>query len=212
MTVPSHVAEAPSAELTRQWRAKGALWAALVGVITMAGCGAGLRPPPAYPWSGFGRVGCYAGPALDRMHNGSPTPGDSVATTGPWLVLDSLSVTELYGAGYKDPIRSSYMYPGSLLERRDTVERTSGDWHRVPPDSVVFDEGTVFPPVAWHFRVEEHGLSGQGVLVHDVLYRGSDGKEHRDTSRWAVQLVRISCGDVPVVRWPGVGEGAGNTS
>lgn len=63
---------------------------------------------------------------------------------------------------------------------------------------------------------EASGLSGPGVLIHDVIYRGADGMEHRDTSRWAVQLVPISCERVPLVeshggrlreRDPGANEG-----
>ena len=181
----------------------------LVGVLVAAACGPHLHAPPAYPWPGFGRIGCYSGPGLQRGYSGETTPGDAAATSGPWLVLDSLTTTELYEAGYTDPITPSFLHPASLLERQDTLERTVGTWYRVPPDSLAFDEGSTFPPVYWRFRVEGDRLRGHAVLPHDDYYRDANGEERHDISRWAVDLVAVPCREVPSVKYhrPDVSEG-----
>lgn len=132
-------------------------------------------------------------------------PPDAAAR-GPWLVLDSVSRTELRDAGYRDSeIGPPDFYPASLVERRDTLERISGTWHRVAPDSIVFEEGSVFPPVTWHLRVAADSMVGEGVLVHDVVLVETDAVTHKQTShtpvsRWAVHLRRVVCDDVPRIR------------
>lgn len=160
-------------------------------------------PPPAYPWSGFGRIGCYAGPSLTRMASTTALPPDA-EVRGPWLVLDSLSPGELRVAGYRDAdIHAGNISAGSLLERRDTIERTSGAWHRATPDSIIFEEGTTFPAVTWHFRLAPDGLVGEGVLVHDFVTVSIDtgsgtASSHLAVSRWPVHVRRIDCAAVPV--------------
>lgn len=170
---------------------------ALMGSVMLAACGPKLVPPPAYPWAGFGRVGCYAGPALARGFRGNPRPSEDVASTGPWLVLDSVTVAELRHAGYEDPISGDWGRSGVLLERVDTVEVTYGRWHRIQPDSLVFDEGTAFPPVTWRFEVGSAGMVGEGSLVSDAIFRGPDGIERPRTRRWPVHVAPIPCEEIP---------------
>lgn len=155
-------------------------------------------PPPAYPWSGFGRLGCYAGASLGRMHPGAPAPDAAAAEEGPWLVLDSLSATEIQRGGVTRHLTERDFRPAKLLERRDSLEWTSGYWYRVSHDSLVFEETSVFPAVVWRFRIGAAELRGEGTLVHDIATREHDGTLHRDISRWPVHVRRVPCAAVPV--------------
>src|SRR5688572_2140551 len=120
------------------------------------------EPPPRYPYAGFGRVGCYAGPGLNRMYSGDAAlPTTAMLAKGPWLILDSLRARD-HGLAEQEARL------GTLLERRDTLERTLGFWARVAPDSIVFTEGSAFPSVTWRFRQSAEELRGTGVLVHDM--------------------------------------------
>jgi len=152
-------------------------------------------PPPVYPYPGFGRAGCYAGPSLRRMYKGGATrPIGAVLAQGPWLILDSLRAGE---QGWNDQPR-----PGTLLQYRDSLELTFGGWTRVAPDSIVFNEGSMYPPVTWYLRQAGDELRGTGVLVHDVIVRGADGVDRPMISRWPVRVLRVPCREVPLQRWP----------
>jgi hypothetical protein len=130
------------------------------------------------------------------MYSGDSTrPTGAALAQGPWLILDSLRVGE---HGWKDRREQ----PGTLLERRDSLELTFGRWSRVAPDSIVFNEGSVFPAVSWHLRQAGDELRGTGVLVHDVITRGRDGVARRSISRWPVRVVRVPCSGVPLQAWP----------
>ena len=171
----------------------GAAAGAVAGLVVASRASVGpaaSSPPPVYPYAGFGRAGCWAGPGLRRMFaTGSTRPTSAELAAGPWLVLDALTAGEAHAAG-------APVLVGSLLERRDTLERTLGRWARVPGDSIVFSEGSTFPSVTWHFRRSGDELIGTGVLVHDAV-TVVNGVRQTSVSRWPVRLVRIPCTMVP---------------
>jgi len=174
---------------------------AAVFLALVAACARNSRTlPPAYPQAGFGRVGCYTGPSLQRMYSADADSGRR-QSVGPWLVLDSLSGVELRRAGAADSLPLTRVArPASLLEVRDSLEWTRGTWHRPSADSIVVEEWSVFPPVNWRFQITRDGLVGEGVLGHDVVVRGADGTGQQPVSRWSVQARRVSCGEVPSVQ------------
>jgi hypothetical protein len=125
------------------------------------------------------------------MHGGEAVrPSDAMVAQGPWLVLDSIPAADAERVGTLPRL-------GTLLERRDTLERTGGRWDRIAPDSIVFTELSTFPSVTWRLRQSGDELRGTGVLVHDAVAVDRDGVARRSVSRWPVVIRRISCADVP---------------
>ncbi len=149
--------------------------------------------PPAYPYAGFGRVGCYDGGSLSRMLRKDPSV-DTTGSRGPWLVLDSVSTSELIKAGWRSSdIRDVYHRPGMIVETEDRAERSvGGTWMRVAPDSLAFTDA-YFPSATYRLRVLPTELRGEAVMVSDAVLNG-----RRSVSRWPVVLARVACTSVPI--------------
>lgn len=153
----------------------------------VAACHSRHRPayePKMYPYRGFGAVGCFAGPSLNRFAAAVGAPNTETLSRGPWLVLDSL-------VGIDTAWRRAGE-PASFVERRDSLTSNWGDWQRIRGDSITIAEGT-FPSVQWRFHVENHQLRGEGILRSDVVRNG-----YRAVDRWPVWLLKVPCTSVPL--------------
>lgn len=161
------------------------------------GCAGRSRPalvaPPAYPYSGFGRVGCYSGGSLSRLPR-DELAVDTSQSSGPWLVLDSVSTAELLMAGYRPKdIHDLSHRPGMIVETADRADRSiGGAWLRVAPDSLAFTDN-YFPSATYRLRVLPSAMRGEAVMVSDVIANG-----RTMVSRWPVALARVPCAVVPI--------------
>jgi hypothetical protein len=192
------VLSAGRSSLSRQ-----ALTIALLACL-LAGCfsrGASYKPAM-YPHSGFGRVGCFAGPSLSRFQDAAGVPTPEAIAHGPWLVLDSLVA--------RDTAWRRSGEPASIVMRRDSLLVYDADWRRVPGDSISITEYT-YPSVNWRLHLDGQQLSGEGILVSDLVVNG----EQR-VYRWPVTFPAVPCASVPLPParrnlpdGPAAGKGAG---
>lgn len=180
----------------------------IVLVALNAACvhsGAEPLSPPVYPQIGFGRVGCFAGPSLDRMSEDTSFNPRSAIPTGPWLVLDSLSVVEWRRAypEYSRQVDEHDLHPATLLVQRDTLTWTGGYWRRIAGDSILIQELSMFPPATWRLAATDAGFVGSGEVVSDLVNRAPDGTIRNRRFTWAVVVAEIPCGRVPLrpVSW-----------
>jgi hypothetical protein len=196
--IPSLTQSTRAAWLSRARRAARLNPRALILCAFAIGCTwrsqAALVAPPTYPYSGFGRLGCYSGGSLSRLPR-EELSVDATRANGPWLVLDSVSTSELMKAGYRsNDIHDVDHRSGMIVETQDRADRSiGGTWMRVAPDSLAFTDN-YFPSATYRWKVLPNELRGEAVLVHDVIT--SDGST--SVSRWPVVLVRVPCTIVPI--------------
>ncbi len=175
-----------------------------LGLAVIAACARPRPPLPSssaiYPASGFGRIGCFAGPGLQQFYNGPTGSRNAAARSGPWLVLDSLSVDESRGLAPSGAAPVDGLLQGTIIFRDDTTSTTVGTWQRPTTDSVVLVEYQSHPPVSWRFQWKQGDLIGEATLRSDMVVTAPNGRRFSPTHAWPVALMRVSCSVVPRAR------------
>jgi hypothetical protein len=174
----------------------------IVLVALNAACvhsGAEPLSPPVYPQVGFGRVGCFAGPSLNRMSEDTTSDPRSAISTGPWLVLDSVSAVE-WRRAFPEYFRQADerdLQPATLLVQHDTLTWTGGYWRRLAGDSILVQEQSTFPSATWRLAARGTGLVGSGEVVSDMVSLTPDGTALQTRFTWVVVVTEIPCSQIP---------------
>lgn len=161
---------------------------------------------PIYPRGEYGRIGCFAGASLNRMSGETTVEPSAALSTGPWLVLDSVSEFEWRSAHpeHTAPIETRILQQATLLAQRETLVWVGGFWRRSDGDTIVFREASTFPSVTWRLAQASFGLVGTGEVVSDLRSRLPDGSDLPSTRTWAVAAARVPCERIPQrpPNWP----------
>ena len=158
------------------------------------------EPPPLYPSTGFGRIGCFAGASLQQFYNGPSEHTDSAARAGPWLVLDSLTNTEAQRILPKRPSALGALLQGTIVYPDEPAATVVGPWQRPTADSVILSDSHSQPPVTWRLRWLHDDLIGEAALLSDLAVTLPNGRVFSPTHYWHVDLMRVPCRLVPHAR------------